>query len=154
MADENPQGGATATQGGDDSSTIREMRRQLDEAAAREKARDAEIASIRRDAMFDKLGIKPDGVGKLFRDKYDGELTEEAVKTAATDYGVLTPPRATGDEEREIVQRLRDTGGAVPLDTEPKFASEHLDKIRTDAEFDDNDKLMAYVRNLGLVKDD
>ncbi len=61
------------------------------EAAAAAADRE-QLATFQRAAAFDRLNIPPTGTGKLFRDTYQGELTDEAIVAKATEYGVVQPP--------------------------------------------------------------
>src|SRR6266566_2787510 len=63
----------------------------------RKKARQADAAMAERDAAKRELMLMKAGIdletphGRLFAKGYDGDLTLEAVKASATDYGLLTP---------------------------------------------------------------
>jgi len=51
-----------------------------------------QLATFQKSAAFDRLNIPPTGTGKLFRDTYTGELTDEAIVAKAAEYGVIAPP--------------------------------------------------------------
>lgn len=50
-----------------------------------------QAARANREIGFVKAGIPDDGLGKLFRKAYDGPDDVDAIKAAATEYGVLKP---------------------------------------------------------------
>jgi hypothetical protein len=63
--------------------TIKSLQSERDEATAQRMQTEKRMA-------FKDLGIDPSkGVGKLFYENYDGELSVDAVKAAATEYEVL-----------------------------------------------------------------
>jgi hypothetical protein len=54
-----------------------------------------QLATFQKSAAFDRLNIPPNGTGKLFRDTYTGDLTDEAILAKAAEYGVVQPPATT-----------------------------------------------------------
>jgi len=94
--------------------------------AAAEQAK-AEAAAARKELLLAKAGIDSDkGPGKLFARAYDGELTLDAIKAAAQEYGVLTPAApAVPPAEAAAVQRVQEAqAGGVPTDGAVDFAAE------------------------------
>ena len=97
------------------------------------KAKENEAAALERDAAkrelaFLKAGIDTDSpVGKLFTKAYDGELTAEAIKAAASEIGLTQeapaePPAEQPPSEEELhEQRLRQqlAQGTGPGQTPP-----------------------------------
>jgi len=90
-------------------STVQAMRKQIAkleeaEATARARAETAEaaltesaklqeqLAIFQKAAAFDRLNIPPRDAGKLFRDTYQGELTDDAILAKAAEYGIVQPP--------------------------------------------------------------
>lgn len=100
------------------------FRRQLEQRArdaeAKAAAAEAELeqaANARRELALLKAGIDTEsGPGKLFARAYDGELTTEAIKTAATEYGVLAPPAPSVPPAELAAHTAASTAsaGAVP----------------------------------------
>lgn len=84
-------------------STIQAMRKQIKDLEEKAKAADsltaerdaltAQLAGFQKSAAFDRLNIPPTGSGKLFRDTYQGELTDEAIIAKASEYGVVQAPQ-------------------------------------------------------------
>lgn len=90
MADEDVQDQQTE----DAPNGVKALRQAADEGAAAKRA----LAERDREIAFLKAGIDTDSaVGKMFAKAYDGDLSAEAVKAAATEVGALkpaTPPPA------------------------------------------------------------
>jgi len=83
---------------------IRKHMRELEE---QNKALQAQVRQSNLSAICDQLKIPSDGVGKLFRDTYTGEVNFESVKAAADSYGLtaLPPPGNEGDDVDLEAQR-------------------------------------------------
>jgi hypothetical protein len=95
------------------------------------EAKEAEIATRDRQALFDKVGIPAEKAGALFRKSYDGALDEAAVKAAALEYGLVEEQRTTPTEEAEVLNRISDSlaGARGPSD----FLSADVDQAVTAA---------------------
>lgn len=90
---------------------VKDLRKQAKEGKAATK----ELEALRRDLVFTEAGIPSEGVGKLFREAYKGEVNPDAVKAGAQEYGVLdAPPNSEpGPQEQAAVQRAAQaTAGA------------------------------------------
>jgi hypothetical protein len=92
------------------------IRKQLREAEKARKEAEAlrnELAQQKREIEFAKAGIPDNGLGSLFRKAYDGEATAEAIKQAATEYGILQSAQASAsavpstDVELEALRRAQ-----------------------------------------------
>lgn len=108
--------------------------------------REAELERVRRDLLFDKVGIPGEKIGKLFRDSYQGELTEEAIRAAAIENGVLEQQRTTPEPEREAHERAMDAlAGANPGD---RLVSDDMDRQLADAiaEAQSGDEIDAILK--------
>lgn len=71
----------------DDSELVRKLRREIKERNQRLQETQQAKTELERTSVFKELGIDPSkGVGKLFAQAYDGEMTPEAVKAAAEEY--------------------------------------------------------------------
>jgi hypothetical protein len=85
------------------------IRKQLRAAEAATK----ELAELKRSVQFDKAGIPEDGLGTMFRKGYEGEVTVEAIKAKATEYGLLKPAGelntddTSNDSELEALRRAQ-----------------------------------------------
>lgn len=72
---------------------LEQRARDAEAAAEKARAEAAEAADAKRQLALLRAGIDVEsGPGKLFAKAYDGDLTADAIKTAATEYGVLAPP--------------------------------------------------------------
>lgn len=104
---------ANENQNGDESSVIKDLRAQLKEANARLST----LEPLARESAFKEAGIDvSSGPSKFFAEKYDGELTAEAIREAAEPYGFVSneeqqqePATAqqVPDEQRQRVDALR-----------------------------------------------
>lgn len=71
----------------DDSELVRKLRREIRERNQRIQETEQAKTQLERQSLFKELGIDPSkGMGKLFAQAYDGEMTPEAVKAAAEEY--------------------------------------------------------------------
>lgn len=94
------------------------IRRQLREA---EKARKeleslrAELGAQQREVLYAKAGIPETGVGALFRKADEGEMTVEAVRKRAEEYGIFgsTPSQPASDPADAELSALRRAQGAT-----------------------------------------
>lgn len=72
---------------------LRDRNKQLEAELAEERARRAEAEAAQRKLAFIEAGIDVNSpTGKLFAKAYDGEFSLEAVKAAATEYGLIGEP--------------------------------------------------------------
>ena len=109
------------------------IRKQLREAErTRKEASEAmaELSSLKREMAFTKAGIPEHGTGNLLRKAYDGELTPEAIRKAAEEYGILgqqtsQPANDVAEHELESMRRIAgaatSAGGGIPSDAGQQF---------------------------------
>lgn len=85
----------------------REWVKTLRKDAKEGKKAQRELETLKRDLVFSEAGIPSEGVGKLFREAYKGDVTPDAVRAGAQEYGILdAPPNSEpGPEEQHTVQR-------------------------------------------------
>lgn len=113
---------------------IRKQLRQTKKLQAERDAAFAELESFKRDVTFTKLGISEDGIGRLFRKAYDGDVTPEAVLAAAEEYGIIQRQRSNeqsgySETDAELQQLARVQGATVgssgsnPVAPEQKIAA-------------------------------
>lgn len=102
-----------------ESSTIRQMREELKRKGEALESSTAEAEAgrdARRKLAFMDAGIDLDTpTGKLFADAYQGDLTTEAVKAKASEYGIIEPPKtetATPEEQAAAEEIVQATVGA------------------------------------------
>jgi nucleotide-binding universal stress UspA family protein len=135
------------------------IRRQLREA---EKARKelehlrSELEAQQREVLYAKAGIPETGVGALFRRADEGEMTVEAVRRRAEEYGILgsTQSQAASEPADTELAALRRAQGAT-IGTSgalPDPGQEFLSQL---AEASTPDEVMKIVtgqsgQNLGL----
>lgn len=86
---------------------IRKAAREGLKAKRKVEELEAEIGRMKLVGVFDQLQIPTTGPGLLFREKYDGDKTAEAVKDAAYNYGVLQRPAISDPGVADELARLR-----------------------------------------------
>ena len=96
----------------------RNIRAQLKRASEQTKELEAlkgQLAEQQRNSVFDKAGIPEDGLGTMFRKGYEGDVSVEAVRKTAVDYGLLNPTSRTNDDTSNDseLEALRRTQGAT-----------------------------------------
>lgn len=125
--------------------------RSLERDAKRARKADEELAAIKRENAFIKAGINPDTDPKLkyFMNGYDGEVTAEAIKTAAEAAGFLTPtPSAEQQTEADATDRISQaSAGATsrPPDTKTTKVEELQEAARTGG----REAVLAKIREHG-----
>ena len=85
----------------------REWVKNLRKQAKEGKKAQRELEHLKRDLVFKEAGIPEEGPGKLFRKAYDGDVSEDAIRAAAQEYGILdAPPNSEpSPQEQQAVQR-------------------------------------------------
>lgn len=95
---------------------IRDLRSKLknsnkENGKLRESA--AEGTKALRERVFDKAGIPDSKLGQLFRDAYAGDLTDEAIKAAATEMELIKAPE-TSTEVAATEQMSQFANASIP----------------------------------------
>lgn len=72
------------------------------------------VQEFERASVFDSVGIPADGMGKLFRDSYPGELDQAAVQAAAEEYGLLQPPQPNATPVEQQAHAAIDSATSTP----------------------------------------
>lgn len=119
--------------------------RQLEKRAKGHDAAVAEAASLKRELAFARAGLPDDPKTTYFIKGYEGELTAEAIRTAAQEAGFLEAPKAPepAATERAAHERLADaTAGAT--NAPPQNFAADIAQAKTPAE------VMAIVQRAGL----
>lgn len=131
---------------------IRQAREDKKTIATEREALNAE----KRAVLFDRLGVPDSGPGLMFRETYNGEITAEAVKSAADRYGVLAPPPQQSYQQQQQfsqqdadLERMRTMQSQVGgLGASPRVEDEIYAKLMaTDGE---PNAVAAIVREYGL----
>ena len=73
----------------------------------------AELETQKREVQFSKAGIPDSGIGSLFRKAYDGETSQEAIRAAAEEYGILKSESTEDTSSNAELDALRRTQGAT-----------------------------------------
>ena len=92
------------------------IRKQLREAEKARKELDglkAELEAQKREVQFSKAGIPDSGIGSLFRKAYDGDTSQEAIRAAAMEYGILQSESTEDFSNEAELDALRRTQGAT-----------------------------------------
>lgn len=117
--------------------------RTLEKDAKRARKADEELATLRREFAFVKAGIDPeDPKLKYFAKGYDGEITAEAIRAAATEAGYLT-----SDDTEEAAAHERISQASAGAATQPKVdkVQELLDADRAGGK----EAVLAKIREHG-----
>lgn len=152
-------GGSTPPKGGEDSSVIKEMRKQLRELAKAKKDSDAELETLRGEkrqsevgAVFEKFQLPKTAV-PVFLKVHEGEVTEDAVKEFAGNLGLTTPAEdadaGTQSQEPATTGFQPIVGAGTAPTNESGVSAEEADQLlRTDP--DRYFRLKAAGRIAGL----
>lgn len=111
---------------------IRAQLKRADEQRKELETLKGQLAEQQRNSAFDKAGIPEDGLGTMFRKGYDGEVSAEAIRRTAVDYGLLNASvlpnnDSLTDSELEALRKVQGatTGGdGNSPDAEQKFLAE------------------------------
>jgi len=108
----------------DESSVLKGLRKQVRENASAAKERD----DLARELAFTKAGVPDSKAAAYFVKGYDGEMTSEAIRSAAVEAGFLEAPKedTASDEEREAQERTLEASGGSTDDSTPPGYSEDL----------------------------
>lgn len=119
--------------------------RQLERKAKGHDTAVAEAAALKRELAFARAGLPDDPRTSYFVKGYEGELTAEAIRTAAQAAGFLEAPKAPepAATERAAHERLADATAGATNAPPQNFAAE-VAAAKTPAE------VMAIVQRAGL----
>lgn len=125
-----------------DEPSPRDLRHQLAERAREADELRAQLEATKRDAEFTKaLGDNADAPWvKYFRSGYDGDVTAEAIRKAASEAGFLTPvnqpqqPRQPDDLNAHARMAANAAGGSGANETTWQDALAEADRIPNSAE--------------------
>lgn len=131
---------------------IKRLEKQLKDAqAAIDDAADlrVQLDTFKRASAFDRLNIPATGPGKLFREHYQGELTDEAITAAATEYELIKPaqpnaPTIPGIDQDAFARQMASLQGTQPSAI-PQSAQAAIQGATS------RDALMAQLRDLGVL---
>lgn len=101
----------------DDSELVQNLRATLRGVLDERDQERASRMKVEKRSAFKDLGIDPDkGVGKLFYENYDGELTVDAVKATAKEYGVLdaAAPQPDATQQTTSTEQPTQQQGSQP----------------------------------------
>lgn len=99
------------------------IRKQLGRARAAEKERDEAVQraqAAERELALHRAGIPDTPLGQFFAQSYNGDLSPEAIKTKATELGLIAggehgqPPQIPDPAEIEAQRRLAQAAGQPP----------------------------------------
>jgi hypothetical protein len=103
-------------EGEDERSLPAKLRRQLKEANARAKAFEEQAAAnagAARRVAFQDANIPDTPQAKYFREKYDGEMSSEAIRAAATEYGFVTDQSPEAQASMDAVAAQSDAAAGA-----------------------------------------
>lgn len=85
-----------------DDESPKKLRRQLAKQAAEMADLQAKLEQQSRELAFKSVGLPDNPMSQFFRDNYKGDTSEDAVRAAATELGLLVPDAATQQMVGEI----------------------------------------------------
>jgi len=129
-----------------------DWRRRLEADAEAGRKAQAEAAQARRELAFLKAGVDLESpLGKLFAKGYDGDLTPDAVKSAAVEAGIVEQPQAAvPQEELAAHDRFAQAAGGATSQTDEQAYLTDLEAAQSEA-----DVLAVLARaDAGLIDQD
>lgn len=121
--------------------------RALRKAAKERDQQAAQMQTMQRELAFARAGLDLDSPQlKYFVKAYDGELSAEAIRTAAEEAGFIQPKQSgVTDDERQAHQRM-DGAGAGATGTGAENAEDGLMALRGKS----RDEIMGYLAKQGV----
>lgn len=121
--------------------------RALRKAAKERDQQSAQMQSMQRELAFARAGLDLDNPQlKYFVKAYDGELTAEAIRTAAEEAGFVQPKQSgVTEDERQAHQRMDGAGAGAP-GTGAEDKEEGLLALRGKP----RDEIMGYLAKQGV----
>jgi hypothetical protein len=110
------------------------IREELRQARADRKALNemkAENEAIKRESAGAKAGLPDTAGAKFFLKHYDGELSTDAIRSAAQEIGILNPPPAEDPAQEAELAALRraQSGVRESGDPEPEAEGEYFQRV-------------------------
>ena len=133
---------------------IRAELRKSKERAREAEAAKAELAELKRELAFTKAGIPEDGVGKLFRKAYDGDIDTDSIKDSASEYGIgqASEQSAEADQVQAELERHRNIAGATGTNVSGPTPEQEFDAALDAAENEAEAKavIAKYGESVGV----
>ena len=113
---------------------LRERMRELESEVKALRAEKIEAESARRELAFVKAGVPDTPATKYFVKAYDGPLDAEAIRTAATEAGYLSPvPQPEVAAEQQAWQRTNQAAAGAG-NVEPPSINDRIRNANSEAE--------------------
>lgn len=132
-----------------DSGDIKSLRR----AANSKKKLEQELADAKRELAFARAGIDPeDPKMRYFVKGYDGEMTAQAVRAAATEAGFLAPPTQQQSQQSQQMAAAQGNVMAASVGAMPEDMSENAALSRLEAAMNEGGitAMMDVARQYGI----
>lgn len=104
------------------------LRRQLAQQGAELQRLQAELAARDRDLAFTRVGLPETPMAEFFRKNYDGDPSEEAIRTEAALLGLIGSPSAETEQQVEAIDQMSGTaagaGFVMPADRQEAMHAE------------------------------
>jgi len=118
------------------------------------KQAQAEAAAAKREAAFLRAGINPDDTRlSYFVKGYDGDLTADAIKSAAVEAGFIAPPPPDPQQvqqQQDVGTLARVAGYTAEAQTAPSVADAQAAAMREAMEKGGPEGLAAYLSSQGV----
>lgn len=104
------------------------LRRQLSRQGAEVQRLQEELSRRDRDLAFTRVGLPETPLAAFFRDNYDGDASEEAIRAKAADLGLIGSPTQETTSQVEAIDQMSDVaagaGFSLPADQMEKMHAE------------------------------
>ena len=127
----------------------RQQIRSLERDAKQARKAAEEAAALKRENAFIKAGINPDSDPKLqyFVDGYKGDITAEAIRTAAEQAGFLNPP-AAADTDAAASERIAQASAGATAQP-PNTTDSKVQELQEAARTGGKEAVLAKIREHG-----
>lgn len=123
MSEQNPNDNQLLEEREDDSDLVKSLRSQLKETKGQLSELEGTLGQERKQRLLHEVGVDVNqGAGKFFAEKYDGELTTEAIQEAASEYGI--PLTGQNLESQEGQQEGQQAQGQQAQQVDPAVAAQ------------------------------
>lgn len=104
------------------------LRRQLSKQASEVQRLQAELANRDKALAFTSVGLPSTPMAEFFKENYQGDASEDAIRAAAAELGLIGSPSAETQQQVQAIDQMSDDYAgatpAMPADQEEKMYAE------------------------------
>lgn len=127
---------------------VRARMKQLEKENAEKDKALAEALQAKRELAFLKAGVNPDApAAKYFIKAYDGDLTPDAIRMAATEAQLIAPQPPVDDSDKQAWRETNRIAAGAETAPEPGSWVKRIQDAKTSAELD---SIFAEARAQGI----